>query len=277
MKYPITLVCAFLSALIIGCGSQNKKDNQKLPRKPQEHPIAMVVHRGANHLAPENTYPAAQKCIEMGLDYVEIDVRQSKDSVFYIIHDATVDRTTDGTGKIADLTSHEIDELDAGGWFDEAFQGEKIPQLVAYLDWIKGKAKVYLDVKAADLGKLVTMIQEKQMNDDVFFWFGDTLMTNEFREISPDLPLKINADNTEQAQEAIRKYQPQIIEMRASPAMDELIDWCQQRGIKAMVYVPDTADYRKVIHSKADMVNLDDPVLYLQLLGEGSPQNTSSR
>ena len=268
MKYSEILVFTFLLCLAVSCGNSEQQDNSTLPKKPQDHTIAMVVHRGANHLAPENTYPAAQKCIEMGLDYVEIDVQQSKDSVLYILHDATVDRTTDGSGRIADLYADEIDELDAGSWFGEEFRGEKVPKLAEYLDWIKGKAKVFLDVKSADLDKLVAMVHERQMDDEVFFWFGDTLMTNEFRRIAPDLPLKINADNIEQAQEAIHTYQPQIIEMRASAAMDELIDWCQQRGIKAMVYVPDTAHYRQVIRSNADMVNLDDPVLYLQLLDE---------
>ena len=268
MKYSTIPLFTLLSCLIVACGNSQQQDSSILPKKPQDHTIAMVVHRGANHLAPENTYPAAQKCIEMRLDYVEIDVQQSKDSVLYILHDDTVDRTTDGTGRIADLYADEIDELDAGSWFGEEFRGEKLPRLAEYLDWIKGKAKVYLDVKSADLDKLVAMVHEKQMSDEVFFWFGDTLMTNEFRRIAPELPLKINADNIEQAQEVIHKYQPQIIEMRASADMGELIDWCQQRGIKAMVYVPDTAHYRQVIHSNADMVNLDDPVFYLQLLDE---------
>ena len=80
-------------------------------------PIEIVCHKGANEYAPENSYAAAQRCIDWGVDYVEIDVRTSQDGVFYLLHDRTVDRTTNGHGAIAELTAAEIDQLDAGSWF----------------------------------------------------------------------------------------------------------------------------------------------------------------
>ncbi|WP_425446533.1 glycerophosphodiester phosphodiesterase [Dethiothermospora halolimnae] len=89
----------------------------------------IIAHRGASGYAPENTIIAFKKAIEMGVDGLELDVQLSKDGVAVICHDEKVDRTTNGTGFIKDLTLKEIEELDAGSWFDERFCGEKIPTL----------------------------------------------------------------------------------------------------------------------------------------------------
>ena len=91
--------------------------------------IEVVVHRGLNQRAPENTLAAARLCTDLGLDYVEVDVRTSRDGVFHILHDPTVDRTTDGFGPLAGMTSAEIARLDAGSWFGPTFAGERIPRL----------------------------------------------------------------------------------------------------------------------------------------------------
>ena len=64
--------------------------------------LELVAHRRANHLAPENAFAAAEICVDLGIDYVEIDVRTSKDGVLYVIHDSKLDRTTDGTGLVAE-------------------------------------------------------------------------------------------------------------------------------------------------------------------------------
>ncbi len=72
--------------------------------------VEIVSHRGANGVAPENTLAAAQACIDLGVDYVEVDVWTSRDGLFYVMHDATVDRTTDGSGHLLALTAAEIDQ-----------------------------------------------------------------------------------------------------------------------------------------------------------------------
>lgn len=120
----------------------------------------IVSHRGANAVAPENTYAAAAKAIEWGVDYVEVDVNLSKDGVHYIIHGPTVDLTTDGRGRIADLTSAEIDALDAGSWFDPAFADERVPRLEPFLRWVTDKAKVYFDLKTVDLPAFIQMVRD---------------------------------------------------------------------------------------------------------------------
>lgn len=113
--------------------------------------VDTVAHRGASGYAPENTIAAFDKAAEMKADYIEIDVQRSKDGELVIIHDTTVDRTTDGTGYVKDLTFEQIRSLDAGSWMGERFKGEKIPTFDEILDRYHGKIGILVELKAPEL------------------------------------------------------------------------------------------------------------------------------
>lgn len=232
--------------------------------------LEIVVHRGANHLAPENTMASTLKCVEMGTDYVEVDVRMSKDGIFYVLHDGTLDRTTNGTGYIKGKLASEIDQLDAGSWFHEEFKGEKVPRLKSLLLATKGKTKIYFDVKEADLEKLIDLVYETGFENDSFFWFGDSERTGLFRELDKTLALKMNAGDTEEVREALR-FVPDIIECRLQDLTPDFVELCRKNNLKIMIYVDgkdNRRTYRRVIDSKVDMVNLNKPELMLELLKE---------
>lgn len=229
--------------------------------------IDLVCHRGANEVAPENTRAAAQKCIDWGVAYVEIDVRTSKDKQLYILHDPTVNRTTNGKGFLRQMTAEEIDKLDAGSWFDSKFADQKVPQLRPYLEWIKGKAKVYFDVKDADIKQLIAMVYDVGMQDDCFFWFASGKQAQKFRELDQKLALKVNVSNPLQVAEAAGKYHANIVEVDLKNMTPELVKACQQRDIKIMIYHPqkDRDGFRKVIEWQPDMVNLNHADLFQQV------------
>jgi glycerophosphoryl diester phosphodiesterase len=174
--------------------------------------VEVVCHRGANEYAPENTTAATQLCIDWGVAYVEVDVRTSKDGVMYLLHDPWLTRTTNGKGFLSQLTSSEIDELDAGSWFDKKFAGEKVPRLDPYLRAIKGKIKVYFDVKNADLKQLIALVYDVGMENDCFFWFDRAERALEFRELDKKLPLKVNVGNVNDVRDAVERYQANIVE-----------------------------------------------------------------
>jgi glycerophosphoryl diester phosphodiesterase len=230
--------------------------------------IQIVAHRGANEFAPENTRAAARLCVEWGLDYVEIDVRASKDSVYYILHDEKVNRTTNGTGKISALTAAEIDTLDAGSWFDPKFAGERIPRLEPYLNWIKGKAKVFLDVKGGDLKYVIEQVHQTGLENDCFFWFGDDSLAVEFRKMTKKLALKINVATVADVENAVKNYQANIVEFKFVDMTPELIEACRKLGIKSMCLQTEKNPeaFKKIIELKPDMVNLNHGDLFLSLL-----------
>lgn len=109
--------------------------------------ITVTAHRGAAAYAPENTLASIQKAMDLGVDRIEIDIHQTKDSVVVVIHDESVDRTTNGKGKIADLSYDEIRKLDTGSKFGEEFKGEKVPSLEEVLQLIDGKFDLVIEFK----------------------------------------------------------------------------------------------------------------------------------
>lgn len=106
----------------------------------------VIAHRGASAYAPENTTASFKKALEMGANGIELDVHISKDDHLIVMHDERVDRTTNGTGFIKDLTLSELKNLDAGSWFDNAYIGEQIPTLEEVLDLIKDK-NLFLNIE----------------------------------------------------------------------------------------------------------------------------------
>lgn len=178
-----------------------------------------VAHRGATGYAPENTIAAFDKGVEMKADYIEIDVQRSKDGELVIIHDTTVDRTTDGTGSVKDLTFEQIRSLDAGSWKGEEFTGEKIPTFDEILDRYRGKVGILIELKAPELypGIEAQVAQElkernldKPQNEKIIiqsFNFESMKITN---SLLPKVPIGVLTSNrahtTEQALKEFATY-----------------------------------------------------------------------
>jgi len=235
--------------------------------------IEVVVHRGANREAPENTLASARRCVELGVDYVEVDVRLSRDGVHYIMHDPTVDRTTDGTGAIAELTSAEIDKLDAGSWFAPEYKGERVPRLENFLRALQGHTKIYFDVKTADLEQLLKLVKDTGFEQKCFFWMDPNHNDFEkpFRAAAPDLPLKINAYTPKAVNKAKQEHNANIIECSLSSMTPKFITMCRKHGMKIMINVLGEAPasvYRQVLDSPADMILVDDPALFMKVRKE---------
>lgn len=121
------------------------------PTVGERKQVDNVAHRGATGYAPENTIAGFDLAVEMKADYIEIDVQRSKDGEIVVIHDTTVDRTTDGTGKVGDLTFEQLRSLDAGSWKGEQFAGEPIPTFEEILDRYHGKVGILIELKAPEL------------------------------------------------------------------------------------------------------------------------------
>lgn len=117
------------------------------PMQDKQRPW-VIAHRGVPCEAPENTLAGFEWAIQQGANWIELDVHQSSDQQLVVIHDETVDRTTDGTGPVARKTLHELQTLDAGGWKDARFRKERIPTLAEVLALTEGQAGVVIEVKA---------------------------------------------------------------------------------------------------------------------------------
>ncbi len=120
-----------------------------------------IGHRGARAYEPENTLRSFRKALELGVDAVELDVRRTKDNEMVVIHDARIDRTTDGKGLVNELTLNEIKQL-----FTE--KDEKIPTLEEAFDFLNKKVKILIELKETGLEeKVLNLIQEKGLEKNV--------------------------------------------------------------------------------------------------------------
>jgi glycerophosphoryl diester phosphodiesterase len=116
-------------------------------RKAAASVSQIIAHRGASAERPECTLSAVRRAIKVGATAVEVDVRTSRDGQLFILHDATLNRTTNGTGPAAALTLAELQKLDAGSWFDAKFKDARIPSLIESARECKGKIDLLLDLK----------------------------------------------------------------------------------------------------------------------------------
>lgn len=239
--------------------------------RPSSEDIEVVVHRGANFLAPENTLPSARAALKYGAEWIELDVRKSKDGVLYNLHDETLDRTTDGHGPIHLVTSSEIERLDAGSWFGPAFRGLKVPRIETMLDSLKGKANVFFDVKkGTPVADLVKLVRAKGFEKNSFFWFADAKMIPKFVKLAPEMKIKVNASDIE----GIKKWQavcrPSYVEIEPENITKELVNYCHKNGILVMAAIQNGNEeaYKKAIQAQPDLVNIDQPELWARVVAE---------
>ncbi|MGQ4891629.1 MAG: glycerophosphodiester phosphodiesterase [Candidatus Njordarchaeia archaeon] len=121
----------------------------------------IIGHRGAFSEAPENTMLSFEKAVELGADMIEFDVRMCKSGEIVVIHDAEVDRTSDGSGLVREMTLEELKQLDFG-------EGEKIPTLEEVLKFAKNKIALNIELKEPDIvDKVVALVESYDMVDDV--------------------------------------------------------------------------------------------------------------
>ena len=137
-------------------GAMSEDDIRRtVKRLIPERDFKVVAHRGVHKHAPENTRISYVQALAAKADIVEFDTALSKDGQIVGMHDKTVDRTTNATGKVSDFTADELSRLDAGSWKHEKYAGEPVPRLDEIAELCRGKAVVMLDLKAEGQGKAI--------------------------------------------------------------------------------------------------------------------------
>ncbi|MCD6543777.1 MAG: hypothetical protein J7K34_04645, partial [Flavobacteriaceae bacterium] len=170
----------FLVAILILISIQNKAQTK------------IIAHRGFSEIAPENTLIAFQKAIEIGADYFELDVHQTKDGVLVVIHDKTVDRTSSNNkkGDVKEKTFKELGKVKVGlsSKFGEKYSNEKIPTLKEALQLAKGKIKVCVELKADNIeNQIVELLNELDMiNQVIVFAFNDQSLVK-IKNLNPEI------------------------------------------------------------------------------------------
>lgn len=233
-------------------------------------PVKTVCHRGALKTAPENTFAAAQAALALGGDIIELDVRQSADGVLYVMHDKLIDRTTDAFGPIAEITSLEIDSLDAGIGFDLSFAGEEVPRLEHYLSAFRRRAGFYVEIKHADCRAVAALLKRLDVMEQSFACSPEAEIRSALHEAAPDLRLVVNASVTDDPAEAQRSHHAAIYETSIDSLSRDLVDRTHDLGMEIMVTYEGNArgDFQRMIEFGIDYIKLDELSDFLSVQAE---------
>jgi glycerophosphoryl diester phosphodiesterase len=189
----------------------------------------IVAHRGLLQHAPENTLANFRACLELRLGF-EFDVARTKDGQLVCIHDDTVNRTTNGTGKVAELTLDEIRRLDAGNWFDSKFTGEKVPTIEEVLklvaDYRQQDVLIAVDLKAEAVEQDVVRLAERHKVLHRLLFIGRTISEPGVRERIKAASIKAQtatvANNADEFPQALASPNTDFVYFRYLPPKEQM-------------------------------------------------------
>ena len=239
----------------------------------------VIAHRGGSGTAPENTLAAFQNAVEVNADYFELDVMISSDDSLMIMHDATVDRTTDGTGSVAAMTYEELRALDAGSWFGAEFTGEKIPTLRESLMVAKNSPNnigVVVEIKSSDASvpaKTVDMVQQLGMQERVIVSSFSLAQITEVKSLDPNIAVQLFGTITESNIDQVVAISGEWVGSGGT-LTQELIDYAHIKGIYFNAWTLNAASTMlPAIELGVDAITTDFPLLMRSLLDDTEPSD----
>jgi glycerophosphoryl diester phosphodiesterase len=229
-------------------------------------PVKVAYHRGARRYAPENTLPAIELAVALGADYIEIDIRTTKDGRFFLMHDATLERTTDGKGPLKELFANEVELLDAGAWFGRPYIGTKVPTLDAALTAIGDRSFAYLDCKDIAPASLAKILRDRNLLDRSVVYQSLEYL-RQLKQIEPQVrampPLRTIADLPK-----VAEIKPFAVDATWRVLSKETIAKCHEKGIlvfsDALGLHESIDQYRKAIEWGIDVIQTDHPARVLR-------------
>lgn len=252
-KLPTRFILFICILLVVACQSKTG------------HFPKISGHRGASFIAPENTLASIDSCIKYKVDLAECDVCISKDSVFYLLHDSTLDRTTNGSGAIANWMSYDIDTLDAGSWFNPVFKGVRVPRLEDALRRAKqGKLELTIDYRNGNLKRMLDLIRREGMLDHCTFVFYSEDDFKAFRKLAPQVKrLQAYIRTNKDFDYVIDSLKPDIAVVRLDSITPQWISRCHEAGMKVLALAlkssaPDE-DYIRAARLGVDVIATDRP------------------
>ena len=212
--------------------------------------VLRIGHRGAAGHAPENTLAAVRQGIELGVDFVEIDVRRTADGVLVALHDATVNRTTNGRGRVEALSLGEVRTIDAGN-------GERIPTVEEVLQMAGRRTGLMLELKVDGLAHLaVQTVQKVQLDTPVIYASFLHKELTHVRVVETEAALMVLFDRLPRAAVPYAmQYQPEYVGLRHDRATRPLVDAFHRENVKVWVYTANSlADIARAISIGVDGV-----------------------
>jgi glycerophosphoryl diester phosphodiesterase len=263
-------------------GALKRVEETKVPCWKGRFPVMVIAHRGFSGAAPENTLAAFRKAIDIGSDMIELDIHLSKDGKIVVIHDESLEKTTNGKGKVVDYTLEELKKLDAGSRFGAEFSGERIPTLQEVLDLAKGRVLVNIEIKNPSHGRYpITELADKALKEVKKAGMTDRVIFSSFNPVS----LEYIEKTEPRAWVAFLYHRPwnflpeltggreyRVLNLRNIHLTREKVERIRQEGIKLNVYtVNSKAELEQFVNWGVDGIITNYPDRLIGILKAKSP------
>lgn len=179
-------------AVLLGGSIPGASQGGKTSLPVIQHKFVVIAHRGEHEGFPENTLASTKAAIDIGADFVEMDLRTTKDSVLVLMHDATVDRTTNGKGRLSNLSFEASQQLQVRSPKENVFSSEKIPRFDSVLAICRGKINVYLDFKDADAASAYAVLVKFGMDKHTVVYINTPAQFKAWQRAAPEMPLMLS-------------------------------------------------------------------------------------
>ena len=237
-------------------------------------PPWFIAHRGYRAKYPENTLIAFQAALDAGVQMIELDVLLSRDRKPVVIHDATLERTTNGKGAVSDYTLEQLKQLDAGGWFHPRFVGEKLPELSEVLDLADGRVFINIEIKPhayephhpldAVERQVIELIHRRKITDRVLISSFDLNLLQYIMTIDQALALGMISRDPVNTETIEKCEQLHVVSWHPNHQIltPEQVKTMHAHDIRVFPYNADTSEeIARVLSMEVDGVISSDPLL----------------
>lgn len=207
----------------------------------------VIAHAACKGHAPENTIAGVNAALGLGVDAIEIDVQATSDGVPVLLHDATVDRTTNGTGAVAQMALVQLQQLDAGARaFDGRFAGERVPTLAEVLDLTRDHCLLVIEIKQRGIERRVAdVVRRAGAAASSMVWSFHAEVVEAWRSAMPEVPAAQlwsgqHGDAASLLDATVRRN-AQAVSVHFSMINDQLVTAARRRGLSVFTWTPDDA------------------------------------
>jgi glycerophosphoryl diester phosphodiesterase len=268
------LVVAIMSCAI-SAAAQERADKLRHKLLDPNGGVMVAAHRAAHATYPENSIDAIREAIRLKVDIIEIDVKVSKDGVPFLMHDRTMDRTTNGNGDPEQLTWDELQRLSI---VDKGKVSQlKIPSLETALMTARGKILVDLDLKTDRIDEVVRVVEKTDMQKDVLFFDSDYAVLQRVKTKNADFMIMPRAYSAAQADSVIALFDPPVVHIDFDFYTDETVKIIKASRARAWINALGEPDadikagkrekaLKKLLGPGASIVQTDEPALLIKAL-----------
>ena len=229
------VILCLLGITSICCTSGTQQRVEGLP-SPRHGDVYVVAHRGAHIGIPENTLAAYEAAIEAGVDFVEVDLRTTRDGHIVSIHNKEIDSyvANGEQGLVCEMTLEQLKRLDIGSRINLQWSNERIPTFEEILELCKGRVGIYLDLKDASVERLVSIVKKWGMTGQVL-WYADLDELERVAELCPECILMPDPGPEENLPQVIERFKPSVIAAVWRHYSRSFAETCHQAGAIVIV------------------------------------------